>query len=350
LLEVNNQGCARIERCVQTKLTAMSLLTDAGADAAGFSAAYYDFDSLWPDDRENRELVSSCLQAARFLRFAEASLRSHGQVESRNSSHGNDVVEGVEVRRRVASDPLPSGDALHRKAIQAKKDMARDTFVINNRSFLGASLGPEGVIACLVGIMEGVLLEVGIVLEQSTSRSSLKTLAEALLIKSSRSNSGAQSLFFLCDLLAGQNKQLRPVAASDLALPLIIRVGVTGGGSSVTLECTCKCVSYFRIDPCETVSPDCDEIIDDMDLQITPEPVDVSIGGQRVTASELSKVVVRVQYSDSISLQLLPLETSTARLAPSNLSTLTMCPGAMTHTGTAILGASIAKAAATPVE
>ena len=189
------------------------------------------------------------------------------------------------------------------KVNQAAKDFARDSFVINSKPHLGAELG-VGLVEHLVATMEAVLDDVGLRLDlpeavPTAPQTGLVSLAEALMVKASRSNSGAQSLFFLHEQFCSQGSaRLRPVAASDLAKPLLLRVRASGlGGGAASLECSCVCTSYYRM----RAQPGPD---DDDDDEGEGEG-EIPFGqGASVSEQELRQSVLEVSYQDAVSLSL----------------------------------------------
>ena len=277
----------------------------AGRDAALMVDSSFDFGSLWAGD-DSRGHIHAALEDLRFLSFAEESLRPDVVGNARSLT-----VESRSIQ-------------------QAKKDMSRDVFVINNEYFLGSELG-AGLVDKLQEIMERVLLDAGMVLDKSsnTDAASFKTLADCFMVKASRSNSGYQSLLKVYDLVQfgpGNNggeggvSQLKPVALSDRAQPLVLRVRVAGSGQgSVALECTCKCTTYYQL---KDGDPDPDADVPAPDAQNGQPILPILLDGQLLSLDQLRGRVLRVCFEDSVSL---PLSLLTSGLGSAGASAGVKC-------------------------
>jgi hypothetical protein len=99
----------------------------------------------------------------------------------------------------------------------------------------------------LQSICKDVLLSdagLAILDNDSKSRDAILNLCKVILIKASRSNSGASTLFHLME----QHPTLRPVAVSSMAKPLVIRIRAGGSGNGrPELVCACSCSTFYRL-------------------------------------------------------------------------------------------------------
>ena len=200
----------------------------AAEDAALYVLSQTDVGSL--------HVGGEVFDALRFLRFAEESHRP-GPVSLLSSEGG----------LPVQSDMLDSVAKLDSKFSQASRDTVRDNFLVNNRFVAGAELGIDGVMSLLQSVCKDVLLTdagLAILENDSQSKDSILTLCKLILIKASRSNSGASTLFHLLE----QYPTHRPVAVSSMAKPLIIRIRAGGSGNGrPELICGCSCSTFYRL-------------------------------------------------------------------------------------------------------
>lgn len=181
-------------------------------------------------------IVDEYLRDLRFINAAQRLL----------NPHGNDSGDFVSVSINSPVQCL-SASMLQ----QTRKDMKRDTLILNGAMILSGS-GDEEEDALerledkIVASIKEVLLEC-LAVDLTLSDASCAELARVALCKASRSVSAGEALLSLQAKL--QDTGLRPVAATESGfLPLKLRVHVgfgASGGAAVVIESSTK--SFFQI-------------------------------------------------------------------------------------------------------
>lgn len=182
-------------------------------------------------------IVDEYLQDLRFINAAQRLVNPHG------NDSGDFVSDSVDSPVRCLSSSMLQ---------QTRKDMKRDTLILNGAMILSGRSGDEEedglekLVDKIVASIKEVLLEC-LAVDLTLSDASCAELARVALCKASRSVSAGEALLSLQAKL--QDTGLRPVAATESGfLPLKLRVHVgfgVSGGAAVVIESSTK--SFFQI-------------------------------------------------------------------------------------------------------